>query len=80
MALTKQQIIDLLAEERQILVLLEKAKAQRDATKQAAEQVYIAALNQADVDVVATTQKAESRLVEIAQQLTQDGAWEDPKP
>ena len=75
MALDKQQMMDLMVEEKQIALTLENATATREAAKQSAERSYIAALTAADDAYVLTTQAAESRLIDLRAQLTRDGGW-----
>lgn len=74
--LDKQQLLDLMVEEKQILLTVEQASSERHAAKQTAEQAYLAALHAADAAYVTATQAAESRLLDLRAQLTQDGKWD----
>lgn len=78
MALTKQELMDVMVEERQILDLKEKAAAIRDAAIQAAETALSAALNQAATEYTLATQAAESRLLDLRRALRDDGGWSKP--
>ena len=79
MALTKNDIMDLMVEEKQIGLTLENATATRETAKKLAEQSYVAALSAASDAYLAQTQKAESRLITIRETLTRDGEWTEPK-
>lgn len=77
-ALTKAQLVDLIMEERQITVKLDKMSDVRDARKAAIQQTAADALTQADTDYTTATQAAQSRLVAIAAILKAQGAWGEP--
>lgn len=79
MALNKQEVLDLMVEEKQIAVTLDNALAARTKAVADAEQAYVAAITAAGDQHVAATQKAESRLVEIRATIKRDGEWIDPK-
>ena len=78
MALTKAQLVDLIMEERQITVKLEKMGELREARKALIQQTAADALTQADTDYTTATQAAQSRLAVISTTLKTQGAWGEP--
>lgn len=75
MALLRDQLLDLVMEERQIQAKLEKIQAQCDARRVAAQRALADELNAIAAEYNTLAAAAQSRLVEIEATLKAQGAW-----
>lgn len=75
MALLRDQLLDLVMEERQIQAKLEKIQAQCDARRVTAQRALADELNAIAAEYNTLAAAAQSRLVEIEATLKAQGAW-----
>lgn len=75
MALTGEQLVNLVIEERQIRAKLEKIQAQCDARRVTAQRALADELNAITAEYNTLTAAAQSRLADIEATLKAQGAW-----
>lgn len=75
MALTQEQLVALVMEERQIRAKLDKIQGQCDARRVAAQRALADELNAITAEYNTLTAAAQSRLADIEATLKTQGAW-----